>query len=458
MKQSIPCIAVLLLLAGGGATHAAVSADEARQLGGTLTPFGAEKAGNKDGTIPPYEGGLPTSTKPAGFKPDSGKWTSPYAGEKPLFSITAANMDRYADKLSEANKALLKRYPDYRVDVYRSYRSAAHPKYLLDKSIANATTAKLDKNNYRVVGAQGGMPFPIPKTGIEVMFNHLTRYLGAAGHGSVRNLYVDNTGKLVFSGEVAYSQDYPYNWPDSWPRNVDREATLRMALNFTGPARAAGDANTWHDTIDLEDKPRRAYAYSASTRRVRLAPDISYDTPIASTGGVMVYDDGNLFSGKMDRFEFKLVGKREMIIPYNNYDAVFAVKPEQLMGPKFMNPEHMRWELHRVWVVESTLKAGARHVYGKRVFFFDEDWTGAGMVDIYDQTGKIYKGNFGMMTPLYDKQVPWGWPTFTYDLSTGAYCIATQAGENDRLGWWIDDKPWPNAMFVPDALPARSGR
>ena len=446
------------VLAISGAARAAVSAEEAKQLGTTLTPVGAEKAGNKDGSIPPYEGGLPTSTRPPGFKPDSGKWVNPYADEKPLFSITAANLDKYADKVSEANKALFKRYPDFRMDVYPSHRSANWPKSFLDKSIRNATTAKLDKNGYRVTGVDGGIPFPIPKTGMEAMYNHIARYVGTSARGLVQNLYVDNTGKLVMSGEVNYNQDYPYNWPDNWPKEVDHEATLRMALNFTGPARAAGDANNWFDTLDFEDKPRRAYAYSASTRRIRLAPDVGYDTPIASTGGVMVYDDGNLFSGKMDRFDFKLVGKKEMYIPYNEYDMVFNVKPEKLMPPKFMNPDHVRWELHRVWVVESTLKSGARHVYSKRVYYLDEDWTGAGMADIYDMGGKIYKGNFVALAQLYDKQVPWGWPTWTYDLSTGAYTIATNLSASDKHGWWITDKPWPNSMFVPDTLPARSGR
>ena len=45
---------------------AAVSPDEAAQLGKTLTPTGAEKAGNKDGTIPEWTGGL--TTPPAGLQ------------------------------------------------------------------------------------------------------------------------------------------------------------------------------------------------------------------------------------------------------------------------------------------------------------------------------------------------------------------------------------------------------
>jgi hypothetical protein len=458
MKFMKTLTVVSSLLAIGPAARAAASAEEVKQLGTTLTQFGSEKAGNKDGTIPPYEGGLPTSTKPEGFKPDSGKWTSPYAGEKPLFTITAANLDKYGDKVSEANKALFKRYPEYRMDVYKTYRSANWPQYLLDKTVHNATAAKLDKNGYRVIGVDGGIPFPIPKTGMEAMYNHLLRFQGQANKAQVQNLYVDNSGKLVLSGDITYNLDFPYNWPDAWGKSVDREATMRMSYNFTGPARAAGDSAVWADTVDFEDKPRHAYAYSASTRRIRLAPDVTYDTPISSTGGVMVYDDGVLFAGKMDRYDWKLVGKKEMYIPYNLYDMFFNVKPDVLMGPKFMNPDHVRWELHRVWVVEATLKQGARHVYSKRTYYLDEDWSGAGMADLYDMAGKIYKGNFIGMTQLYDKQVPFAWPTWIYDLSTGAYSAASLMGADDKHGWWIVDKPWQNAMFVPDSLPGRSGR
>lgn len=456
LPSKIAAIASLALFCG--TAHAAVSAGEAKQLGTTLTPVGAEKAGNKDGTIPAYEGGLPTNLEPAGFKKDSGKWVNPFASEKPLFTITAANMDKYSDKLSEASKALFKRNPDYRMEVYKTHRTASWPQYILDKTIHNATTAKLDKDGMALEGAEGGIPFPIPKSGLEVMYNQQLRYIGASAKGWVRNIYVDSTGKIVQSGEVQYDQDYPYHWPADWPKNVDRQSFVRMALNFTGPTRAVGDANVWQDNSDFEDKPRRAYAYSASTRRVRLAPDVSYDTPIASTGGVSVYDDAYLISGKMDRWDMKLVGKKEMYIPYSSYDVYFNGKSDQLLGPKFMNPDLVRWELHRVWVVEATLKPGARHVYSKRVFYVDEDMSGAGVADMYDHAGKIYKGTFMGMTQLYDKQVPWSWPYWLYDLSTGAYTIATAMGDGANLGWYILDKPHANSKFVPDAMQARGGR
>jgi hypothetical protein len=99
-----------------------VTADEAKQLGTTLTQVGAEKAGNKEGTIPEYTGGL--TTAPAGFDKGKGVRPDPFASEKPVASIDAKNMDKYADKLSEGTKALMQANADYRIDVYPTHRTA----------------------------------------------------------------------------------------------------------------------------------------------------------------------------------------------------------------------------------------------------------------------------------------------------------------------------------------------
>lgn len=439
--------------------QAAVSAEEAKQLGNQLTAFGAEKAGNKDGTIPAYEGGLPTSTNPAGFKKGSGKWVNPFANDKPLFSITAQNMDKYADKLSEANKAMLKRHASYRIDVYPSRRTANYPAHVLERTAKNATQAKVTKNGLAVEGAVGGIMFPIPKTGHEVMWNHMARYNGVAAEDHMRNFYVDNTGKLVLSGEIKLTRNFNFHSPDATAESVKGPDAFiqNNAYHFTGPARSVGDATTYFETTDMEATPRRAYTYSASTRRVRLGPDIAYDTPIASQGGVTTYDDAELYFNKMDRFDWKLVGKREMFIPYNIYDLMFKVKSDQALTPNHVNPDAVRWELHRVWVVEATLKPGFRHLYSKRVYYLDEDWTGAGLGDLYDSAGKLYKGISMGNVQLYDEQTPLSKTYWAYDLATGVYSFSQNYADLE-FGWRVMRKPFAKNMFTPEALQARSGR
>jgi hypothetical protein len=250
--------------------------------------------------------------------------------------------------------------------------------------------------------------------------------------------------------------DFPSNAPDSTADSVKNGGGVyqRNVLVYQRPRRVQGDSLLIVDNLDPLAAPRKAYSYSASTRRVRLAPDVAYDTPIASTGGVMVYDEPGLFFGKMDRFDFKLVGKREMIIPYNNYDVLFEPS-EKLLGPKHLNADKVRWELHRVWVIEATLKPGMRHIYQKRVFYFDEDWSGAGASDEYDASGKLYKAFFQLTAALYDKQASWSYSSVGYDLATGSY-MAVNMLNADQAFLRIQGTLFPANYFSPDGLASRS--
>jgi len=156
---------------------AAVSDQEAKQLGTTLTPFGAVKAGNASGTIPPYTGGI--TKPPASFKPGSGFWTDPFKDEKPLFRIDSKNMDKYAGSLSEGQKQVLQKFPGYYLDIYPTHRTVSYPDKVLQATMRNATACKSSKDGLAIEqDCRGGLPFPIPKTGREAMWNQLLRYQG----------------------------------------------------------------------------------------------------------------------------------------------------------------------------------------------------------------------------------------------------------------------------------------
>ena len=349
---------ILLFLIGiicASSAQAGVSESEVRQLGGALTPIGAEKAGNREGTIPAYTGGLPAKTSPPGFKKGSGRWTDPFPDEKPLYSITGRNMDKYAGKLSETSKALLRRYPSYRMDIYPTHRSVAYPAWILDNMLKNAINAHLTKEGLALEGAIGGIPFPIPKNGYEAMWNHMLVYNGYPAEYRGRNWYVDSKGHAVNTGELKVSLQSKYYTPTWNAATLKKNGNsfFEAAYNFTFPPNAAGNATYSVDTLDPVEQPRRAWSYSAASRRIRISPDLTYDTPIASQGGVTSYDEGYLFLGRLDLFDFKLIGKREMYIPYNNYSLVFQSRSSQILTPNHLNPDFVRWELHRVWVVRS---------------------------------------------------------------------------------------------------------
>src|SRR5262245_25020018 len=376
-----------LAIAYGGLAHAAVTAEEAKKLGTTLTSVGAEKAGNAAKTIPEYTGGL--TTPPAGFKPGDGIRPDPFAGEKPLLSIDAKNMAQHEANLTDGAKALMKAYPSFRIDVYKTQRTAAFPKYVVDNTIANATRAKTTNDGRSMQGAHAGFPFPIPQDGYEAMWNHLVRFNGQAYEAKYRNLNVDASGRTALATEGVSNQEFPY-----WDPSKASDIYWRIKLTYTGPARRAGEALMIVDPLDIGSKDRRAWTYLPGQRRVKVAPDLAHDTPNPGTAGATTFDDTFIFNGSMDRFDFKLVGKKEMLVPYNAYAAVYGAKQDELLKPNHLNPDFVRWELHRVWVVEATLKEGKRHVYSKRTFYLDEDSWAALASDQYDARGQLYRAGF----------------------------------------------------------------
>lgn len=440
--KTIMLAAVIASLSSAG-VHAAVTAEEAKKLGTTLTPFGSEMAGSKDGVIPPYTGGL--TTPPPAYKAGMKTRPDPFAGEKPLYSIDAKNMDQYSDKLTEGVKALMKKFPTYRIDVYPSHRTVAYPKYVIDNTLKNATHCKTTNGGVSVEGCYGGIPFPIPKDGYEAMWNHLLRFGGYTYTADVKAFYVDSAGKAVNVSHDLAEQEYPYYNPNASSADI----YLKLKATTVGPARISGEKLLLIDPLDQVQVGRKIWQYLPGQRRTRVAPDLTYDTPIPNRGGTQTMDDGSVFSGKMDRFDFKLVGKKEMLIPYNTYKMLYGCSSEQLLQPHHINPDCLRWEMQRLWVIEATLKSGKRHIYQKRVFYFDEDSWGAAMTDIYDATGKMYRVGFGFLAPRYEVPAPTGSDVFShYDLSSGVYALTSWPGE----GGFYDTAKLPDREWTPESL------
>jgi hypothetical protein len=423
--------------------NAAITADEAKALGGTLTAIGAEKAGNAAGTIPAYAGGL--TTAPAGFKPGDGIRPNPFAADKPRLQIDAKNMAAHAAQLTEGTKALLQKYPSFRVDVYPTHRSVAFPKWVADNTAKNAVKAKTLNEGRSIEGAHAGFPFPLPKNGHEAMWNHLVRFNGSAYESKYRNLSVDASGRATLATEGMSVQEYPF-WDNS---KTAADTFWRIKLSYTGPARRAGEALMLIDPLDIGTKDRRAWSYLPGQRRTKVAPDLSHDTPNPGTAGATTFDDTFIFNGSLERFDFKLVGKKEMLVPYNAYAAVYGAKQDELLKPNHLNPDLVRWELHRVWVVEATLKEGKRHVYGKRVFYLDEDSWAAVASDQYDTRGQLYRAGFAYMAPSYDLPAPYSDMFGHYDLVSRVYSLTGFIAETGGLK---HTKPLSEREWTADAL------
>jgi hypothetical protein len=431
----------ILALALCAASTSAADRDFSR-LGKDLTPIGAERAGNAEGTIPAWEGGL--TEPPAGWTPHQG-YVDPFPGDKPLFTITAANAAEHAGKLTPGMQAMLKKYPQhYRMQVYPTRRTAALPKEVTDRVREQAGQVELNGFGLRNLGGST-TPFPIPSSGLEAIWNHLVRHVGGGTERIGHSFPVRANGdyfKIGFRSQRIYAQ----NMQDPEPNR------LFYALGyFTEPATLRGTIFLVHEPVDQVAEQRSAWIYNAGARRVRRAPDLAYDGVNDGSEGMVVTDQVDGYNGAPDRFDWKLLGKREMYIPYNTYRlSDKSLKYKDIVGKHTLNADLVRYELHRVWVVEGTLKPGQRHIYGKRTFYLDEDSWSVVSEDAYDNRGGLWRVALLGTIQFYDAVVPWYRFGAVHDLTSGSYILGgldneikepIKFGVKGRLG-----------DFQPDAL------
>ena len=427
MEIKILVLATALGLSASGSLQAAVSAEEAARLGKDLTPVGAERAGNADGSIPEWTGGG-VGEIPAGFDSSSGIYPDPFADEKPLYTITHENMAEYAEFLSQGQQLMLEKFgPEgYRMDVYPSHRTFQAPEWFYEGTKQNATQATLEDGGQRIANNVPGVPFPIPQTGLEALWNHMIRWIGYEFITESDSYYVDSSGTPVLASTAINAWEFPMYMPF---KNPDRKYDAGEASwgylrsDFSAPSRRAGEILLVHEpgADYTEGKGRSAWQYLLGQRRVRKAPAVSFDTPRPAAAGTSTYDDAYNYNGSPERFDWKLVGKKEMIIPYNNYRPLFDAQTLDLLGEKFMKPEYMRYEKHRVWIVEGTLKEGIRHIYSKRRYLIDEDSWAALENMRWDGRGDLWRTGYAITAFLWDIPAPLGVAETSYDLNRGIY-------------------------------------
>mgnify|MGYP000930090311 CR=1 FL=1 len=427
-KLTLLSSAIALVLSCSAA--AKISPDQVARLGADLTPLGAEKAGNKDGSIPAWEGGI--TSAPAGYKPGD-HHPDPFSGDKVLFTIDKSNLAKYKDSLSPGQLALFELYPTYKMNVYQTRRTASYPQYVYDATKKIAATAELVEGGNGIKNAAIGVPFPIPANGLEAIWNHTLRFRGVAASRNGGQAAPTATGDYTLIG---FDEQIMFKYSDkaATAEALQNENILfRFKQSVTTPARLAGTALLVHETMDQVKTPRQAWTYNTGQRRVRRAPNVAYDAPGTASDGLRTTDDFDMFNGSPDRYNWKLVGKKELYIPYNSYklhskDAKYA----DLLKPGHINPEYVRWEKHRVWQVEASLKDGMRHVYGKRVFFIDEDSWQIHVADLYDARGELYRVAVAHGLNYYEVPTHWSTLEVYHDLNSRRY-IAIGLDNEDKM-------------------------
>lgn len=442
---------VVYSLLSAGLAHAGLSPDQIARLDADLTPMGAIKAGNADKTIPAYTGGI-TSAAQAGF-PDfktGGHHPDPFAADKVSFTINPANMEKYQDKLTAGHQALLKTYGDtYFMNVYPTRRSAGFPQRIYDAAKRNAASAELLEGGYGVTGATESIPFPIPASGVEAIWNHILRYRGEGASRTIGQAPVTRSG--AYTMVMLEDEFFPaYSLPGATEESLDN-VIVYFKQRVTEPPRLAGQILLVHETLNQVMENRKAWLYNPGQRRVRRAPNVAFDNPGTAADGLRTSDDLDMYNGSPERYNWELVGKKEIYVPYNAYRLHSSkLKYDDIIRPLHINQEHARYELHRVWVVNATLKDGVRHIYKRRTFYLDEDSWQILAEDIYDNRDEIWRVAEGHAINYYD--VPTLWTTLDVytDLQAGRYLALGMNNEQSKT--YDFDVKLKSSDFGPSAL------
>lgn len=385
MKSLLKSLTLLLLALAMLPAHAKVGPEQAERLGRDLTPLGAERAGNAAGSIPAWEGGLDRPIP--GYRPGM-HHPDPYASDPVLYTVDRDNLERYRELLAPGLQRLLERHPDYRLRVLPTRRSAAAPQRIYAATRYNAEHAELIAGGNGVQGAAAGIPFPLPQDGQEAIWNHVMRYRGEQIHMLTNQAAVLANGSynLLKLDRHIY---FVYGREGMTPQGLDN-TLFYYKYRVVAPARVAGSALVVQETLDQVLAIRKAWRFNRGERRVRRLPMLAYDSPQPDTNGMAFADQVDTYNGAPDRYQWQLLGKREMLVPYNSYAVHRQGLPyAEILQPRHVNPELLRYELHRVWVVEAQLRTGFSHPYAKRRFYLDEDSWQILLVDLYDRRGEL---------------------------------------------------------------------
>ncbi len=387
-----------------------------------LTPAGAERAGTADGSIPAWTGGL--REPPTGWRPEMG-YVNPFPGDRPMTVITRSEAERFKAELSPGLLALVDRVPDFQLPLYVTRRTAGYP----DAVIARKEIA----------------PFPSPRNGEEVMRNVVQRYVGGSVTRHGRAFPVRANGEHYAIG--TWSRRIYASHLDGAP-----ETLLFVAIGaFQSPASLRGNLALVHEPRSLDSDKRQAWLYNAAQRRVRRAPDLAYDAVGDGSEGMLTVDQVDGFNGATDRYDWQLVAKRTMIVPYNTYAvAEQSVNDQARLRRGSVNGALMRYERHRVWIVEATLRPGQSHIYSKRRFYVDEDsWTVL-IEEAYSRRGDLWRVALHGVVQFYDAVTPGIRLSIYHDLDSGSYFVSGLDG--DRQPSITFGARAAFSEFSPDAL------
>lgn len=501
----VPCLALILVLLPAWSA-ARVSPEQAARLGRELTAVGATAAGNAEGTIPAYVGERHFDEDIKRHTPESleamraalvaVRKQQPQAFEAlrsaldpltpenypqleasldrlfshlapddeaivrslyrqlvpgaPQIVITRDNYQAHAERLTAGHQAMFERYPDYKMLIYPGLRSGFYPKAVDAATLRNATRAELVGVD-ELKNAELGYPFPIPGSGAEVIWNHKVRFRSSAVRRYNNQAIVKANGSYQIAKLI---EDIKFKYGNIEEDNRGSPLLFYYLSQVLSPSRVAGQVMLIHEFAGGGGQTRDAWMFNPGMGRVNRAPEVGYDNPSPGSDGEQFTDQIDVFNGSLDRYQWKLLGQREMYIPYNSLQITSPLfRYEDLIRPGHLNQNIARYELHRVWVVEATLRDGLRHQFKKRVFYLDEDSWAIAVVDCYDNRDELWKVQEAHLVSLPFVPIVTGVPEAIYDLQSGRYFLTTLVNEDRYQDYRIQ---YRESEFTPAALKLRA--
>lgn len=414
---------------------ARASPEDAAQLGQSLTPVGAQRDANADGSIPAWGGGI--SAPPPCYGGSGARYCNPFPDDQPLLEITAANLPSFRDRLSPGQRALFAKYgASYRMRVYATRRSFANPPAYYEGSIRNAVQVELTDSGLALANLGFGTPFPLPASGAEALWNHKLRYRGDTLRRFNAQFAVAVTGEYTLT-RSREDLKFPFAALAGTPADT-RYLKLQLVAQ---PSRIAGTVALIHEKLDKPAEALKAWQFAPGDKKLRRAPTVGYDNPAPGTDGLRTWDQDDVFSGPIDRYDYKLIGKRELFVPANSYALHSgALRYQDLLRKGHLNQEHARYELRRVWLVEATLRKSVTHLYRRRTFWLDEDGWQVRLVDNYDDRGELWRVQEGHTVTAYDRGFELPVCETVYDLLSGRYLAqALNNEEPETVGMQFED-------------------
>ncbi len=389
---------------------------------------------------------VPITSPLSEFNPELNSYPDPFLSDQVILTIDADNYIAFKESiLTSGQIKMFEMYPKtFKMKIYPSRRSCTVPPEVLELTKKNAL---LIDEGEGIDGIVGSIPFPKPNEALHHVWNHILRYRGVEIYGASPFYIINPDGTRTYGAGEAIAKNF---W-NPYVRNEETGLQGMLMTKVTHPPRLADASTVVIESLNAFRTPRKAWVYNPGTRRVRRAPDISYDYMPSAAQGLTTVDQFDGFNGAKDRYNWLDLGAQLRLMPYNAY-KLHETKIEEILSTFHVNQDFMRYELVKVNVVEAKLKDDKRHIIPKRIMYFDSDSHNMLSEETFDDMGLIMAYREFPIINFYDQPMCLSVHSATYDFATKRYQLQSVRSTDIPKVKWKLEEPHDIKLFTPEGL------